>query len=179
MKERLRTSYDYQDRTNTVINDLHLDILGMMRSVDVNTFLNIKKTGMKIGIICIMLFSILYCSSIGLDILDIRHAIVNSVVYKKASEFAIDKLDQTRQQVKDRELLDKANLAKSGDKEQNISIDTYNTELDINEITNPEKNDFGGNYPEEIEGAAQETYQEKIPEEDKEAVKEYFKKINE
>ena len=65
-----------------------------------------------------------------------------------------------------------------GDKDFNLTIDTYNTELDISDISAGEKNDYGGHYPEEVKGAAQEVYEEGIPEEYKEIIKTYFKKIN-
>jgi hypothetical protein len=178
LKERLRTSYEYKDQANTVINDLHKDILNMMKTVDVNSFLNNRRLFLKISVICIMLTATLYMSSIGFDASDITRAISKTAIFKGGSEFIGDMLGQTRDQAKNRTLLDKPELIDSGNKELNISIDTYNTELDINDISNPEKNDFGGNYPDEIAGAADKVYEENIPEEYKDAVKEYFEKIN-
>jgi hypothetical protein len=178
LKERLRTSYDNQSTENTVVNELHSDILGVIKDMDVNAFLTKKKLILKVGVILLMLISTLYFSSNGFDILDIRNAIVKSTAFSRASGFVLGAFDKSRDEVQNREKLEKAKLIKSGTNEFNVSIQAYNTELDISKINNPEKNDFGGNYPAEVTGAAQETYDEKIPEEYKDAVKTYFKKIN-
>jgi hypothetical protein len=60
-----------------------------------------------------------------------------------------------------------------------VIVETSNTELDISNIEDTKKNDYGGHYPDEVKGAAEEVYEEGIPEEYKEVIKEYFKKINE
>jgi hypothetical protein len=178
LKERLRTSYDHQEQSNTVVNELHSDIMDVIKDIDVNTFLTNRKLMLKVGVILAMLVSTLYFSSIGFDMLDIKNAIIKSPIYRGASNFVLGAFDKTRDEVKNRDKLDKAKMIKPGDKEFNVSIQAYNTELDTSQINNPEKNDYGGNYPSEVTGAAQEVYEEKIPEEYKDAVKEYFKKIN-
>lgn len=178
LKEKLRTSFDYQDKSNTVINELHSEIINIMKKVDLNAFLNNKTISIKLLLVVFMLMSTLYLSSIGFDILDIKSAVVNSELYKRTVKFTQDIFDETREEVKNRPLLQDPRLIAVGSQELNISIDTYNTELDINDIGDAEKNDFGGHYPEEISGAAQEIYQDQIPEEHRDVVKEYFKKIS-
>jgi hypothetical protein len=178
LKERLRTSYDHQKVSNTIVNELHSDIMGYIKDIDVNTFLANKKLLLKVSVILVMLLFTLYFSSIGFDVLDVRNAIIKSAVFKGASNFVLGAFDKTRDEVKNREKLDQAKMIKPGDKEFNVSVEAYNTELDTSKINNPEKSDYGGNYPAEVTGAAQEVYEEKIPEEYKDAVKEYFKKIN-
>ena len=174
LRERLRTSYDNQGQNNSIVISLHKDIMKMMKKVDVNTFLNVRKLSFKVIATCFILFSILYFSSIGLDVLDIKTRIVHSALYDKI----VDTFD-IRQEISDRPLLESPRLLALGSKELNVSVETYNTELDITEISAAEKNDFGGHYPDEVKGAAQELYDSKIPEEHKEVIKEYFKKINE
>jgi len=177
LKERLRTSYDYQKNSNTVIDSLHHDIESKLAEVDVNAFLNMKKIAGKVFITGILLFGVLYFASVGLDIVDIKNRVVHSALFDKIKDVAQGAL--SREHIQDRPLLKDPSLIDLGDKEMNLSIKTYNTELDISEVDNPEKNDYGGHYPEEIEGAAQEVYESGIPEEHKEVIKEYFKKISE
>ncbi|MEM4397470.1 MAG: hypothetical protein QW757_02485 [Candidatus Woesearchaeota archaeon] len=177
LKERLRTSYEHQSETNTIVNELHMDILGLMKKVDPNAFFDAKKTTIKVLIILGMLILTLYFSYLGFDTNLIKATIQRSDFGSKF--FPLQDLNETREEVKKREKLDKPKLIDLGNKEVNISIDTYNTELNIKEIKEPEKNDFNNKIPEEIGSVAQELYEEKIPEEYKDAVKEYFKKINE
>ena len=179
LKERLRTSYDYKDKINTVINELHSDIVSMMQSVDVNAFLSAKIVAGKIAVIVIMLFATLYFSSMGLDAFYVKRGIVNSEMFKRITGAAGNVFDINSAEMKNTDRLKDPKLLQIGDKDVNISIDSFNTELDIKDVSEPEENDFGSNYPAEIAGEAQETYEEKIPEEHKDIVKEYFKKINE
>lgn len=177
LQERLRTSYDYKSKSNTIIDSLHEDIVKMMKNVDVNAYLDIKKISLKILLIMVSLSLVLYFSSIGLDVLDIKTNIVNSALFEKLTDIAKD-IFEGREQIQDRPLLKEGSLLDIGDKDFNVSIDTYNTELDISDIGEPEKNDYGGHYPDEVKGAAQKIYDAGIPQEDKEVIKEYFKKIN-
>lgn len=179
LHERLRTSYDYQEKSNPIIDDLHKDIVKIMRQVDVNAFLNAGSLFLKGVLICSLLFGTFYLSSIGYDVLDVTKAITNSQIYRTTADFAQDLFDQDREETKNRPLLDDPRLIGLGNEQLNLSLETLSTELDISEISNNDKNDFGGKYPIKIAGYAQETYEEKIPEEHKEVVKEYFKKINE
>ena len=178
MKERLRTSYDHQSRSNYVIDSLHNDIVRMMKRVDVNAYLNSRTVSVKVVLVCFMLFSVLYFSSVGLDILDITTRISNSDFYDGIRGRVEDAFDN-RIQILKRPRLDEPRLLSLGEDDFNLTIETYNTELDITDISSAEKNDYGGHYPEEVAGAAQEVYEEGIPEEYKEIIKTYFKKIHE
>lgn len=178
LKERLRTSFDYKASSNTVIDSLHHDIVKMMKKVDVNAYLSPKRLTIKIVVICLALFSVFYMSAHGIDILEVKVQVQSSEIYKKAGT-VFDNIFEKRDEILDRPWLKDPRLISLGDDEKNVTIETYNTELDITEIGEPEKNDYGGHYPEEIRGAADEIYEEGIPEEHKDVIREYFKKINE
>jgi hypothetical protein len=178
LKEKLRTSFDYQDKSNYIVDDLHSEIAGVLRQIDINAYLNNYKIIGKIFITFILFSATLYFASVGLDVNRVTDTITSTGMYKRASKFTQDLFKETRDETKDRALLDKPRLISSGDTEVNLSIQSFDTELDINSISNSEKNDYGGHYPEEIAGASQETYNDKIPEEYKDVIKEYFKKIN-
>ena len=177
LKMRLRTSYDYQQKSNTIIDSLHHDIAKYMIKVDVNAYLSMKKIIGKVLLICILFTTTLYFSSIGLDILDITNRVVHSTTFTKVSGFIKD-ITAPAREFFERPLLNDPKLLDLGQNEVNFSIESYNTEIDISNIEEPEKSDYGGHYPEEIQGAAQETYEEGIPDEDKNVIKEYFEKIN-
>ncbi|MEK6916297.1 MAG: hypothetical protein AABW92_01005, partial [Nanoarchaeota archaeon] len=176
LKERLRTSYEYKTHSNDVIDSLHSDIVKVMKKVDIIAYLDSKKISFKVLAACILLFSTLYFASIGLDILDIKTRIVTSKTYNALEDFAKD-IFQNDDDYK-KPVLDDPRLIVLGNEELKANVDVYNTGLDINEISEGEKNDFGGHYPSEVSGAAQNIYEEDIPEEDKEIVREYFRKIN-
>ncbi|MBN2368050.1 hypothetical protein JXC34_03450 [Candidatus Woesearchaeota archaeon] len=179
LRERLRTSYDYQDKTNTIINDLHSDIMAIIKKIDVNAFLNTVHIFLKVTIICFLLSSTIYLASVGFDVVGLKKTVFESGFYKMAERTAKNMFElQERDELRDRDFLDTPRLIQVGDRELNLSIDVYSTELDIGSIGESGGSDFGGHYPEEISGVAQEVYEEKIPEEHRDVIKEYFKKIN-
>jgi membrane protein implicated in regulation of membrane protease activity len=178
LKERLRTSYDNQDSSGTVVNSLHSDIHAQIEKVDVNAYLNPKRLSIKVAAICILMFLTLYFSSVGFDILDLKTRVMHSAIYQKINSAAKDLFDKPGELEGARPKLSEPRLLDTGNKDMNVTIDTYNTKLDITEIEQGEKNDFGGHYPDEVKGASQETYEEDIPEEHKETIKDYFGKIN-
>ena len=149
----------------------------MASNVDINAYIYVRDLVIKIFVLCIMLIGTIYFSAVGFDILKIHSGIVNSNIYKTGVGAAKD-LIGIREEAQDRPMLDDPRLIALGDKEINATIDVFNTELDLNEISESEKNDFGGHYPQEIAGHAQEVYIDRIPEEHKDVVKEYFKTIN-
>jgi hypothetical protein len=59
----------------------------------------------------------------------------------------------------------------------NLSLDVFNTDIDVSEIEEPEKNDFGETYPEETGVDPQEVYEDKIDEEHRDIIKKYFDSI--
>ena len=177
LRERLRTSFDYQNRSNHVIDSLHKDISKLIKKVDVNAYLEMKKIFFKVIIICVLLISVLLFSSYGLDVLELATRVEQTTIFttiKDAVENIAEKINPfEKTKLEDPKLLD------LGSEEKNLSIETFNTEIDINNIEEPEKNDFGGHYPEEIKGASQQVYDEGISEENKDVVQEYFERINE
>jgi hypothetical protein len=177
LKEMLRTSNDYKDKSNPVVLALHTEVINKASVIDIVALLNHKKLFWKFFFISVMLFSTLVIASSGLHFFDVSNAISKSPLMERIRDAGRRILPEEFNFELKKNYSENPDIAQLTEDELNITLDIYNTELDINEITPPEKNDFGGEYPESIGGIAQDIYSDKIPQEHKETIKDYFDKI--
>lgn len=179
LKEKLRTSYDHTDTENPVALALHTEVINQVGIVDINAFLNYKKLFIKVMGVSALFFITIVISSYGFDFFNIteKAGVPMMPVVNKVKDFAAKTVDRLplRQQ---EDYSDEGTIAKLGDEELNIGVDVFNTDIDITQIEEPKKNDFGDSYPEEVGAYAQEIYDEKISEEHREIIKNYFEKIS-
>jgi hypothetical protein len=175
LREKLRTSSDYKEQENMVVLALHTEVLNQINEVDVNAFINPRKLIMKVGAVCLLLFIVLMISVGNFNFFTLTNRFKDSPFLNKMH----NPLSGDSMPIKETtDFLKDGKIAKLGDEQKNLSLDIYNTELDLNVIEPPKKNDYGGSFPEEISGFAQESYNEKISDEYKDSIKGYFDEIN-
>ena len=68
-------------------------------------------------------------------------------------------------------------VALLGDEDVEITLESANVEIDINDIREVEERTFTTTYPEEIGAMAASAFEEQIPKDQQEIVKNYYKKI--
>jgi len=179
LKEMLRTSRDYQNKQNSVTLALHTQVINKVNKVDINSLLDPNRLFWKFLIISIVLFSTIALSATGVHFFDVSNAISSSPIIGRIRDSGKKFINDNLNFLIKEDYLEDPDISELGDDEVNLSLDIFSTELDINDISDPEENDFGGDYPDSIGGIAQDTYTDKIPEEHKETIKDYFEKINE
>lgn len=177
LKERLRTSKDYEQKENLVVLALHTEVLNAIKEVDINAFLNIKKLSIKVVGISACLFMILFLSSLDFDFFDITSQVVLGaapVLTKIQSTIGRNKIH-----VQDSpDLMDEGRIAGLGDENLNLTLDVFSTDVDVGDIEPPEVNDYDGAFPDEMGASAEEQYYERISDEHRDVIKDYFKKIS-
>ncbi|MFH0874468.1 MAG: hypothetical protein V1859_00895 [archaeon] len=178
LREKLRTSKDYRDKENTVVSVLHTEVLNLVNKADINALLDKKMLAIKIGLISFFFFMTLFITSVGFNAYDLskmfsKTPISLDAIRARTNNFMGKDPDLSMTQ----DLLKEGSMAQLGDKELNLSLDVFDTEVDITQIEKPKKNDFGESFPDEAEDSGQEIYNEEITEEHKEVIKNYFDKI--
>ncbi|MBD3204035.1 hypothetical protein GF327_07070 [Candidatus Woesearchaeota archaeon] len=178
LREKLRTSSDYKNKNNSVVMALHSEVVSLMSKVDINAIINQKKIFLKVTGICVLYFLIIMLTAYNFRLPMISEKISNlpvdmGLIKLKAGDYIKDKINYGVEN----EYLENSSIAELGDEEMNLSLDVYNTEIDISEINEPNKNDFGESFPGEVDPDAQEIYDEKISDEYRKAIKNYFEKI--
>lgn len=177
LKERLRTSKDYQDAQNMVVMELHSEVMNAIHEVDVISFLDINKIFLKVGGITVIVFIMLFVSAYDFDFFDITQGVAQ-IASPIMSRFSaqIDKEDLIVGD--DPDFSEEGRLAELGDEEINMTLDIFSTDIDTSHIDTGDENDFEGAFPPRTGATAQEQYSEQIADEYKETIRSYFEKIN-
>ncbi len=177
LREKLRTSKDYKDEDNAVVSALHTEVINLVNQADINALLNKRRLFLKVSGIAVFFFVTLMLSAAGFTVMNIYRSFgTNPIdmeqIRARANMFRPDKgLDMTT------EYLENGSVAELGQDELNLSLDIYDTEIDITDIKKPEEKEFGDSFPVDPDGAGQEIFDEKISDEHKDVIKNYFDKI--
>ncbi|MBN2422350.1 hypothetical protein JXB41_03920 [Candidatus Woesearchaeota archaeon] len=180
LKEKLRTSNDYKEKNNPVVLALHTEVINLVTNVDINALVSRKNISLKVICISLLFFFTIFISSLNFNINNITRSVaIAPVDFTDIKNRANDFIKNTINFQLTQDYLENGSVAELGDQELNLSIETYSTDIDVSQIENPEKKEFGETYPEEIEGYAQEVYEDKITEEHKDVIKTYFDQLKE
>ncbi|MBU0757358.1 MAG: hypothetical protein KKF44_04780 [Nanoarchaeota archaeon] len=183
LKERLRTSRDYEDDEGPVAMALHTEVIGLVGKADINALINDKKLALKIMGISALFFLTLVFSSYGANItyitnkFSVRPDFIN---FDNIKTKAADLINNDINLVMTPDFLENGSSAKLGDEELNLTLGIYSTELDVSQIENPKNKEFGETFPSEDANLyAEETYDDSINDEYKSVIKKYFDSLKE
>ena len=176
VKEKLRTSRDNKDVSNEVVDSLHEEVLSYLSHFKIKiSYINFVYVISKITFVIFIFYVTMAFSLHEINAISVRENIVNSRAYEVVGEPITDIMNSLTSDIFEFEEEREIPL---GTEEKNFTLDVFSTELDTLTIKKPLINDYGGHFPSEIGGFAQENYQEDIPLAHKEIVKSYFIKIN-
>lgn len=189
MNEKLRTAAEYTDESNRVVKELHSEVLHDLRKVEESAFVNEKRIYIKAVAIVLLAFLILFLSPFSFGLLEVRldnsaqpepDAGDTGVVSDSGDsriKFAVGPEDTGLRKASG-DIYGTATVAKLGDEEIKIKIQPAGTELSIREIQEAELPQFSESYPQEVSAIAAESFEESIPKEDLELVKNYFNQLS-
>ncbi len=189
MNEKLRTAAEYNDPDNSVVKELHAEVLSDLKKVEESEFVNEKRIYIKSVAIVLLSFLILFLSPLSFGFLDITlgpddsgqqdagDAGVLSDSGNSKIRFAVGPQDTGLKKASD-DIYGTATVAKLGDEELKIKISPAGTELSVSEMEESQPPDFSEAYPNEVAAVASANYEESIPKEDLELVKNYFNSVS-
>ena len=185
LNEKLRTAAEFADTDNPVVHELHTEVIRDLKKVDESAFFNEKKIYLKSIVIVVLCFAILLLSPVTFGILDFNFNLADTPTPEAEGspsgsssgdskiKFAVGPEDTGLRKASD-DIYGEPTIAQLGDDEIKIKITPAGTELSIREIQEADFPDFSESYPLEIQASAAESYEETIPKEDLELVKNYF-----
>ncbi len=188
LNEKLRTAAEYTNEENRVINSLHSEVLQDLRNVQESSFISEKKLFTKTGVIIALCFLIFLLSPVTLGILDFNLNLLDNKA-EAASELPIgggESQSKIRYTIGSEgagltkigeDIYGTASIAKIGDEEVKIRIKPAGTELSIRQIQEAEPIDFSESYPSEVHAVAARSFEEEIPKEDLQLVRDYFNEL--
>lgn len=188
LDEKLRTAEEYDTgMPNRVIEALQKEVISDLKKVEESSFISEKRIYTKSIAIVLLSFIIVFLAPITIVIPDSTTEHVQQVNDEEEVKtvsggesrirFAIGKQDSGITKISD-EIYGKATIAQLGSNEIKIKIKPAGTELNIREIQEIELIDFSESYLEtQPIAVSAASYQDEIPEEDLELVKNYFNKL--
>ena len=175
LREKLRTAADNIAMSNPIVEELEYEVTSEMRNVGLSMFINPRTLSYKIFAIMLLSFMIIFATTMNLKLLEFARQKVPDIFEgpKGVGNFVAVKLNTSG------DIYGKEDVARLGDKELNIRIKPVDFKINVREEGESKQQKFETTFPKEL--AVKETiaYEENIPQEQQELVKNYFKKLAE
>ncbi|MBI2109720.1 hypothetical protein HYT58_00925 [Candidatus Woesearchaeota archaeon] len=181
LNEQLRTVADNIDRENPIIESLHKEVLGKMKQVRVSSFIDQKRMFAKTIALAFVSFIAVLVSFNNVVFLDFNELVFETI--DKAKELTGKDRDDKFDEFEDiygyrpRDIYGDASVAELGTEELLLKIQPLASEIDISDVKDAEKHEFGGEFPKDIYATSDASYGDDIPKEHQEVVKRYFSDI--
>lgn len=187
LKEKLSTAAEYAKVENRVVNELKADVLKNLKKVEESSFLNEKRVYTKSIAAVVLCFAILLLSPFSISLF--KHSFPNLFSAQDNSDAAAAvagfKLGKEKAKGEAQLALQQSNkgiygaptVAKLGSEELKVILKPAGTELSASNVKPPEELQFTEQYPEEVVSVAAESMEERIPKEQQELVRRYFRNI--
>lgn len=191
LDEKLRTAAEYAESNNTVIEELQHEVIADLSKVEEAAFISEKRIYLKAVLIVALCFAVLFVSPLNLITPSVPYSAdptdeapepeeIGTGEGSSRIKFSLGNEDAGLIKAGD-DIFGEAAVAQLGNEELKIRIKPAGSELSIRELQEAEPIDFPENYPEDFTPSAvsAESYQEDIPEDELELVKNYFNQLAE
>ncbi len=188
MNEKLRTADEYSQADNPVVKELHEEVLSDLKTVEEAEFIDEKKILSKSALIALLCFLILLLSPIAIKINFVEPAIekVKTAIQTNAT---LD-LGEGEPSGKggggksgsailpsEEDIYGMPTVAKLGEEELNLIIKPAGDTINIRQMKDIEQREFSEAYPKEVQAVSSAAYEENVPRDQQEIVKNYFTAI--
>ncbi len=180
LNEKLRTAADNVNLENAVVEELQKEVIGELKHVRVSSFLKERGDSFKMIAAIILCFMILGLSMVDAKIIGLNLYVNNNPVFFNnktirivGNKVILAELNQSE------DIYGEENLAKLGNVELGIRVKPADFEVDIKEEGEVKEKRFDETFPSEVFVESATVYEENIPVDHQELVKNYFKKIAE
>ncbi len=187
LRETLSTAAEYANVDNRVVNELKYDVLKNLRKVEESSFLNERRVYAKSVAAVTLCFVILLLSPVSISLF--HRAFPNLLPSLSSNNNEISGSgfrllnEKNRNDVpigpvaSDADIFGAPTFAKLGTEELRVVLKPAGTELSTSNVKPPEELQFNEQYPEEVVSVAAESMDERIPREQQELVRRYFKNV--
>jgi hypothetical protein len=178
LKEKLRTAADNFKEENPVVNELEEEVISDLKHVGLSSFIQTKNVSYKIFTIILLSFAIVLATTMNLYIVDLNKflgnfpdILENINPIKRAANIPLGEINESE------DIYGYSQLAVLGNQEIDIKIRPVNYEVNVREEGDVEQKQFDEIFPTEVAVEQASAFEEKIPEEQQELVKNYFNKL--
>ncbi len=177
VNEQLRTAKDNLDKDNEITRRLNQEVIEKAKRIKTSFFINFKYLNLSILIVMVLSASIFLSGYLNINKIDFKDFNFNNPLdsIKKITN-PNNPSGGSGESLNDN-IYGKESAAILGNNELNLQLNPSNTELNIEDLKDPEKKNFDTAYPQDIKSSAEANFKEDIPKENQEIVKKYFEKI--
>ncbi len=176
LREKLRTAADNINLDNPVVEELEYEVTTEMKNVGLSMFINPKTLSYKIFAVMLLSFLIIFATTLNLKLIEFARQKVPDIFDKGPK--GVGTFTATKLETSD-DIYGKEDVAKLGDKELNIRIKPVDFKVNVRETGDLQTQKFENVFPKDIVVKETVAYEENIPQEQQELVKNYFKKLAE
>jgi hypothetical protein len=177
LREKLRTAADNISLDNPVVDELEYEVTSEMRNVGLSMFINPRTLSYKILCVILISFLIIFTTTSNIKFIDFAKQkalnIFDTRAIKGVGNFVATKLETKE------DIYGKEDVARLGDKELDIRIKPVDFKVNVKEEGEWEQRNFQTTFPQEAVVKESVAFEENIPQEQQELVKNYFKKLAE
>ena len=175
LREKLRTAADNVGMSNPVVEELEYEVTSEMKNVGLSLFINPRTLSYKIFAALLLAFLIIFATTSNLKFLSFAKNpdIFDTKNLKGVSNFAAKKLNTSD------DIYGRPDVAKLGDNELNIRIKPVDFKVNVKEEGDSARQNFETTFANEFTVKETTAYEENIPQEEQELVKNYFNKLAE
>ena len=177
LREKLRTAADNVNMSNPIIDELEYEVTSEMKNVGLSMFINPRTLSYKIFAVMLLSFLIIFVTTLNFKLLEFAKSKVPDIFETKklkgVGNFAAVKLNTSD------DIYGKEDVAKLGDRELNIRLKPVDFKVNVKEEGEFKQQKFETVFPNEMAVKETVAYEENIPQEQQELVKNYFKKLAE
>ena len=176
LREKLRTAADNVNLDNPIADELEYEVTKEMKNVGLSMFINPRTLSYKIFAVMVLSFMIIFATTLNLKILDFARNAVPDIFEKGpkgVGNFVATKLNTSD------DIYGKSDVATLGDKELNIRLKPIDFKVNVREEGDTSQRQFESVFPQETSVKETVAYEENIPQEQQELVRNYFKRLAE
>jgi hypothetical protein len=175
LREKLRTAADNMDKENPIVEELEYEVTAEMKNIGRSLFINPRTISYKIFGVVLLSFLIIFATTMNLRVLEFakRAPDIFDMSIKGVGDFTATELNTSDNIYGDED------VARLGDNELDIRIKPVDFSISVKEVGDIEHRDFETVFPQELAVKESAAFEENIPEEEQELVKNYFKKLAE
>jgi len=175
LREKLRTAADNIGMDNPIVQELEYEVTSEMKNVGLSMFINPRTLSYKIFAVMILSFMIIFATTLNIKFMEFARKTAPNIFEgpKGVGNFAAAKLNASG------DIYGKEDVAKLGDKELNIRIKPVDFKVNVKEEGDFQQQKFESVFPQDLTVKETAAYEENIPQEQQELVRNYFKRLAE
>ena len=177
LREKLRTAADNVNLNNPIVEELEYEVTSEIKNVGMSMFINPKTLSYKILAAMVLSFMIIFVTTANLKLLEFAKNKVPDIFETKGLK-GVGNLAATQLNTSD-DIYGKNDIATLCDKELNRRLKPVDFKVSVKEEGDVHPQKFETVFPQDAVVKETVAYEENIPQEQQELVKNYFKKLAE